>query len=86
MLLLDFAFNSLDLFAVATTSLSNHEHANNTVVHAGFVEVGRIPKWIRGKNGERLDELTFLMTQESWRPLWDQYRSTGKAFVAATVR
>jgi RimJ/RimL family protein N-acetyltransferase len=83
MLLLDFVFNSLDLFAVAATALSNHEHAISTNVHAGFVEVGRIPKWIRGQNGERLDEITFLMTQEAWRPLWDEYRSTGKAFVTA---
>lgn len=39
----------------------------------GYREVGRLPRWVRGSDGERYDEVLLVVTQEEWRPRWLEY-------------
>lgn len=73
MLLLDFAFNALDLYGVLSRVLAYNERSLAYGKKCGYVEVGRFPKWIRQQNGERCDEVQLIVTQEQWRPLWQEY-------------
>lgn len=73
MLLLDFAFNALDLQVIVSNVMDYNTRSLSYGKKCGYVEVGRIPKWLRRKNGERCDEVVLAVTQEQWRPLWDKY-------------
>lgn len=66
-LLLDYAFNSLDLFALLARVAAHNERSVAYAKGCGYEEVGRIPNWYRRPNGERSDEVLLLVTQESWR-------------------
>ena len=73
MLLLDFAFNALDLYGVVSRVIAFNERSLNYGKKCGYEEIGRLPKWIRRQNGERCDEVILCATQEKWRPLWEAY-------------
>ncbi|MBC7836896.1 GNAT family N-acetyltransferase [Acetobacteraceae bacterium] len=73
MLLLDFAFNALDLHAVLSKVMETNGRSLAYGKKCGYEEVGCIPKWIRQQNGERCDEVLLIVTQEKWRPLWQEY-------------
>lgn len=73
MLLLDFAFNELDLYVIQSKVLAFNARSLAYGKKCGYEEVGRLPKWIR-HNGERHDEVLLVVTQERWRPLWEQYK------------
>ena len=79
MLLLDFAFNALDLYAVLSRVMAHNERSLAYGKKSGYEEVGRIPKWIRRQDGERCDEVLLIATQEKWRPLWAEYLKNRKA-------
>jgi [ribosomal protein S5]-alanine N-acetyltransferase len=66
-LLLDYAFNSLDLFALQARVAAHNVRSVSYAKGCGYEEVGRIPNWYRRDNGERSDEVLLLVTQESWR-------------------
>lgn len=73
MLLLDVAFNALDLFAIESHVVATNERSLAYGRKCGYEEVGRMPQWVRGQNGERIDEVILMVTQERWRPLWREY-------------
>lgn len=77
MLLLDFAFNALDLFEVMAHA-PDSGRAFSHLTKCGFVEVGRVPGWYRDHKGGRMDDVIHLVTQDRWRPLWDQYLASGR--------
>ena len=79
MLLLDLAFNALDLYGVVSQVMENNVRSLAYGKKSGYVEVGRIPKWLRSKTGERCDEVLLLITQEKWRPLWNEYLNQTQA-------
>jgi RimJ/RimL family protein N-acetyltransferase len=79
MLLLDFAFNALDLFGVSSRVMAHNERSLAYGRKCGYVEVGRLPQWMRRQNGERCDEVLLVVTQEKWRPLWVEYLKNRKA-------
>lgn len=72
MLLLDFAFNGLDLHSIDSNVLAFNGRSLAYGSKCGYVEVGRIPEWIR-KGAVRYDEVILVVTQERWRPLWEKY-------------
>lgn len=78
MLLLDLAFNALDLVIILSKVLAFNGRSLAYGKKCGYEEVGRIPGWIR-KNGERHDEVLLVVTQERWRPLWDEYSKSNKS-------
>jgi len=77
MLLLDFAFNALDLYAILSRVMAHNEQSLAYGKKCGYEEVGRIPNWIRTQDGKRCDEVLLVVTQERWRPLWKQYLKDG---------
>lgn len=72
MLLLDFAFNALNLHVIESKVLAFNARSLAYGRKCGYVEVGRLPGWIM-RNGERHDEVHLVVTQERWRPLWTEY-------------
>ncbi len=73
MLLLDFAFNELDLEVILSKVFAFNGRSLAYGKKCGYEEVGRIPSWIR-RHGERHDEILLVVTQERWRPLWEEYK------------
>ena len=73
MLLLDFAFNALDLYGVLSRVLAFNDRSLAYGRRCGYEEIGRIPQWVLRQNGERCDEVLLMVTQEKWRPLWLEY-------------
>jgi RimJ/RimL family protein N-acetyltransferase len=73
MLLLDFAFNALDLYAVDSGVIAHNGRSIKYGLKCGYEEVARIPNWVRGQDGKRYDDVTLIVTQEKWRPLWEKY-------------
>ena len=74
MLLLAFAFNTLDLYAVQAKV-----HAQNAASLAcseacGCTKVGSMPNWVRLHTGERCDNILLAVTQEQWRKRYTEYR------------
>jgi RimJ/RimL family protein N-acetyltransferase len=78
MLLLDFAFNALDLQVILSRALSTNQRSIAYSKKCGYKEVGRIPQWIRHQSGARCDEVLLAVTQEEWRPLWQHYLKNKK--------
>jgi RimJ/RimL family protein N-acetyltransferase len=73
MLLLDFAFNELDLDVIMSKVLAFNDRSLAYGKKCGYEECGRIPGWIR-RQGKRHDEVILTVTQERWRPLWEEYK------------
>jgi RimJ/RimL family protein N-acetyltransferase len=67
MLLLEYAFNSLDLVSLASRVPAHSEAAISHLKKCGYDEVGRLPDWLRLRSGERCDEVVFVISQEKWR-------------------
>lgn len=73
MLLLDFAFNALDLQTILSYVMTHNDRCLDYNQKCGYEVVGRIPSWLRRQNGERCDVAVLTVTQEKWRPLWKAY-------------
>jgi RimJ/RimL family protein N-acetyltransferase len=73
MLLLDYAFNALDLLIIQSKVIAFNSRSLKYAEKCGYKEVARIPEWKRGKDGNRYDEVILTVTQETWRPLWVDY-------------
>jgi diamine N-acetyltransferase len=73
MLLLDYAFNALDLAVIQSKVIAFNSRSLRYAEKCGYKEVARIPGWKRGKDGNRYDEVILIVTQENWRPLWTEY-------------
>lgn len=72
MLLLDFAFNTLDLFVILSKVIAFNGRSLAYGKKCGYEEVGRIPNWIF-RNGKRHDEVLLVVTKQTWLPLWNDY-------------
>ena len=79
MLLLDFAFNGLDLYGVMSRVMVHNKRSLAYGNKCGYEEIGRLPKWIHRKNGQRCDEVLLVVTQKKWRPLWRKYLKQQKS-------
>jgi RimJ/RimL family protein N-acetyltransferase len=73
MLLLDFAFNALGLRAIMSKVMATNGRSLAYGNKCGYEEVARIPLWLRRQNGEYCDEVILIVTQERWKPLWENY-------------
>jgi len=79
MLLLDLAFNALDLYVVQSRVFAPNGASLSYGKKCGYREVARIPQWGRMKDGTRADEVILTVTQEEWRPLWQKYLEEQKS-------
>lgn len=73
MLLLDFAFNCLDLHIIRSDVLAFNGRSLAYGKKCGYEEVGRLPGWFY-RDGERHDEVALVVTREKWLPLWEEYK------------
>jgi RimJ/RimL family protein N-acetyltransferase len=72
MLLLDAAFNRLNLFKVQSRVIAYNMRSAAYSKKCGYVEEGRL----RGQHhrfGERHDEILLAVFRDNWLPLWEQY-------------
>ena len=79
MLLLDYAFNELDLFKVQSSVIEFNSRSAAYSKKCGYVEEGRL----RGqffRAGKRHDDIMLAVFKDQWLPLWEQYQ---KDFPAA---
>lgn len=72
MLLLDFAFNRLNLHSIRSDVIAYNGRSLAYGKKCGYEEVGRLPEWIH-RNGVRHDLVILVVTALRWRPLWDVY-------------
>ncbi len=82
MLLLDFAFNTLGLRCILSPVFAFNERSIAYARKCGYEEVGRLPQWIRAKDGTFVDEVHLIVTADRWRPRWEQYLATRMTEVA----
>ena len=73
MLLLDFAFHTLDLYAILSRVMDYNAPSLAYAKKCGYEEVGRIPGWTRRQDGKRCGEVLLLVTQAQWEPRWQAY-------------
>lgn len=80
MLLLDFAFNRLNLHVVRSDIIAFNERSIAYAKKCGYELVGRLPEWIY-RDGKRHDEFLFVVTAERWRSLWKMYQADPEVFL-----
>lgn len=80
MLLLDFAFNRLNLHAVRSDIIAFNERSISYAKKCGYEFVGRLPEWIC-RNGKRHDDVILVVTAKRWCPLWEMYRADPDNFL-----
>lgn len=76
MLLLDYAFNTLNLQKVCSSVYEFNSRSLGYNKHCGYVEEGRLRKQ-RFKNGQYWDEIRLGVFREEWEPIWKRYQETG---------
>jgi len=73
MLLLDYAFNELDLFKVQSKVFGFNKRSAAYSKKCGYVEEGRLrDQFFRA--GKRHDEIMLAVFKDDWLPLWQQYQ------------
>lgn len=74
MLLLDYAFNYLDLHKVCSSVIAFNTRSAAYSKKCGYVEEGRQRgQWYR--DGERYDNILLAVFRDDWLPLWKQYQA-----------
>jgi len=82
MLLLEFAFNTLNLRKVYSHVLSTNEGNLACNTKCGFVHEATLSRH-HFREGEYVDELIFAVYADTWRDLWQKTRSS---FISAVSR
>ncbi|MDO8557551.1 MAG: GNAT family protein [Candidatus Jorgensenbacteria bacterium] len=75
MLLLNYAFNSLNLRKVCASVLSFNGRSHAYQLKCGYKEEGRRKQQVY-KNGRYWDEIFTAVFKKDWLPLWRKYRKT----------
>ncbi len=77
MLLLDRAFNWLNLRKVCASVYGNNPRSLAYMLRTGYREEGRRVRQIF-KDGQFVDEILTGCFREDWLPIWEKYRETGE--------
>jgi RimJ/RimL family protein N-acetyltransferase len=72
MLLLNYAFNTLNLRKIDSEVFLFNERSLRTQLRCGYKEQGRFPRHIF-KNGQYVDMVSLTVFKEDWQPLWDRF-------------
>lgn len=75
MLLLNYAFNTLNLRKVCSSVFSCNKRSYAYQVKCGYVEEGRRRRQFY-KKGRYWDEILMAVFKKDWLPLWREYRKT----------
>ena len=74
MLLLDVAFNRLNLFKVQSKVIAYNTHSARYSEKCGYLEEGRL-RAQHHRCGKRHDEILLAVFRDDWVPLWEQYQA-----------
>lgn len=77
MLLLSYAFNTLNLRKICSSAIAFNERSINYQKKTGAVVEG-VRKDQLYKNGQYYDEVLLAVFKENWLPVWDKYQKTGR--------
>jgi RimJ/RimL family protein N-acetyltransferase len=72
MLWLKYAFLTLNLRQVYASVYSFNERSMKNLTKSGYMEIARFPEYIF-RNGKYHDAVHFLVTKETWEPLWQEF-------------
>jgi RimJ/RimL family protein N-acetyltransferase len=77
MILLDYAFNSLNLRRICSGVLAYNQRSLRYSLHCGYKIEGRKRKHFF-KKGKYWDLIELGLLREEWLPIWKKYKKTGK--------
>jgi len=77
MLLLEYAFNTLNLRKICSTVIAFNQRSLRYSLHCGYKIEGKLRKQIF-KNGRYWDEFVLGLFKKDWLPIWKRYKKTGK--------
>lgn len=77
MLLLNYAFNTLNIRKIHSSAISFNERSVNYQKKTGAVIEGILKKQIY-KNGKYHDQVMLSIFKEDWLPIWEKFQKTGK--------
>ncbi len=77
MLLLSFAFNTLNLEKICSEAFEFNERSRSYNLKCGYKEEGRKRSQMF-KNGRRWDVIMLGVLRKEWLPIWERYQKTGK--------
>jgi RimJ/RimL family protein N-acetyltransferase len=77
MLLLDFAFNNLNLRKIYSSAIAFNERSIAYQQKTGY-QIEGVRKDQIFKNGKYWDEVLLAIFREDWISIWNQYKETGK--------
>lgn len=75
MLLLDYAFNTLNLRKICSNVIEFNERSYEYNLKCGYAEEGRRKKQLY-REGEYWDEIFMAVFKENWLPLWEKFKKT----------
>ena len=78
MLLLNYAFNTLNLRKVCSAALAFNERSVAYSKKCGYREEGVLKEHLF-KKGRYWDEVLLAVFREDWLPLWERFQKTGRA-------
>jgi len=77
MILLDYAFNTLNLRKVCSSVIAFNRRSLRYSLHCGYRREGRLRRQMF-RRGRYWDEILLGLFREDWLPIWEKYQKTGK--------
>ncbi len=77
MVLLDYAFNTLNLRKICSSTFSYNKRSLQYLLHCGYQIEGRRRRQ-RFRGGKYWDEIILGLFKHEWAPIWKRYQETGK--------
>lgn len=77
MVLLDYAFNTLNLRKICSSTFSYNKRSLQYLLHCGYQIEGRQRRQ-RFRQGRYWDEIILGLFKHEWVPIWKRYQETGK--------
>lgn len=73
MLLLDFAFNTMNLRKICSSVIAFNERSYKYSLKCGYIEEGR-RKLQNFRHGKYWDEIFLAVFRDDWLPLWEKFK------------
>jgi RimJ/RimL family protein N-acetyltransferase len=77
MILLEYAFNTLNLRKICSDVISYNKRSLHYSLHCGYRIEGRRRKHV-WRNGKFCDLIQLALFKEDWLPIWKKHQKTGK--------
>lgn len=80
MLLLAYAFNTLNLRKIRSSVLAFNERSHRYSMKCGYKEEGRLKEQLF-RHGQYWDEILLAVFKDNWLPLWEQFEKEHRTLV-----